>query len=78
MSSESTSLRDRLTGRIEQNSQRKAMIRRFRQNRLGMVGLGLSIIYILIAVIGPLLITSDPTSINPTVRFQNPSLEHLF
>jgi peptide/nickel transport system permease protein len=43
-----------------------------------MVGLGLSIIYILIAVIGPLLITSDPTSINPTVRFQNPSLEHLF
>jgi len=54
------------------------MIRRFKQNRLGLLGLGLSVVYILVALIGPILITKDPTAIEPGARFQGPSPEHLF
>lgn len=63
---------------LEDEGIRGQVARRFVRNRLAMVGLLFTIVYIAIALLGPLLVTSDPNAINATTRFQAPGLAHPF
>lgn len=65
-------------GRLRKNSQLALIVRRFAQNKLAMVGLVCTGIYFLIALVGPLLITQEPTAMNPENRFASPSTAHPF
>jgi ABC-type dipeptide/oligopeptide/nickel transport system permease subunit len=53
-------------------------IHRFLQNRLAVAGLVITLIYLFIGVLGPVLAPYDPTAIDATARFQPPSLVHPF
>jgi peptide/nickel transport system permease protein len=57
---------------------RGQVARRFVRNRLAMVGLLFTMGYIVVALLGPLLVTSDPNAINATARFETPGLAHPF
>lgn len=63
---------------LREDSQLELMVRRFKRNRLGMAGLVIASVYFLIALVGPLLVTQDPSAMNPTERFLPPSLDHPF
>lgn len=54
-----------------------ALWRRFRRNRLAVVGLAMILVLVAIAVVGPLL-TDDPRQQNVGVRFEGPSAGHWF
>jgi peptide/nickel transport system permease protein len=70
---------DRIAGdRLRENSQLNLIIQRFVQNKLAMVGLACTSIYFLVALVGPLLITQEPTTMDPANRFAAPSLVHPF
>lgn len=69
----------RLTDSVLNDSSQTALaVRRFRQNTIGMVGLGILIGYLAVALIGPLLVSVDPNAIHPAQRLEPPSLTHLF
>ena len=51
--------------------------RRFRRNRLAMVGLGIVVFLILVAVIGPFLV-QDPTTYSKRVFLEPPTNQHPF
>lgn len=71
-------LRHRLQITIRDDSQLQLMLQRFRRNRLAMVGLGMTTVYFLLALVGPLLVTTDPSAMNPLDRLAPPSLAHPF
>ena len=48
-----------------------------RHNRTIAFGLGLAIVLVVIAVLGPVLITLDPNAIDVPSRFEGPSAKHL-
>lgn len=60
------------------NSQTALALRRLRQNKIGLLGLGILIGYIAVALVGPLLVTTDPNAIHASQRLQGPSLAHPF
>ncbi|PSP94054.1 ABC transporter permease [Halobacteriales archaeon QS_4_62_28] len=69
----------RITNRLlAENSQTKRALARLRQNTIGMVGLGILVGYLAVAVVGPLYVTSDPNAIQAADRLQAPSLAHPF
>lgn len=51
---------------------------RFLQNRLAVAGFIISVIYLFVGLLGPVIAPHDPTSIDATARFQSPSLYHPF
>jgi peptide/nickel transport system permease protein len=71
-------LRHRIQNRFKQDSQVQLVLRRFRQNRLAMAGLLFSSLYILLAFIGPFIISKDPSAMDPIARFSPPSIAHPF
>jgi peptide/nickel transport system permease protein len=52
--------------------------RRFRKNRIALVGLGIVIFFILLAILAPLIAPYSITEQNLTQRLQPPSSKHLF
>lgn len=54
------------------------VIRRFRQNRIAVAGLVLTVIYFFLGILGPVIAPHDPIAIDAAARFQPPSLEHPF
>lgn len=63
---------------LEDEGIRGQVARRFVRNRLAMVGLLFSAVYVVVALVGPILVTSDPNAINAMARFEAPSLAHPF
>lgn len=51
---------------------------RFLQNRLAIAGFIISVIYLFVGLLGPIIAPHDPTSIDAAARFQSPSLHHPF
>jgi len=54
----------------------RSVLRRLARDRLTVVGLGLIILFVVIAVAAPLLAPQDPTAVNALQRFQSPSAQH--
>ncbi len=52
-------------------------IYRFRKNRLAVVGLGIIVVNLLIAIFAPFIARQNPDFIDVTVRFSTPSFTHL-
>lgn len=52
--------------------------KRFKRNRLAVIGLYFSIIYLIISIFGPMPAPYDPGAVNYTVRLAPPSLAHPF
>jgi len=52
--------------------------RRFRRSGLALVGGALFLVFILLALFGPMLAPNDPIATNTPQRLQPPSLHHLF
>lgn len=63
---------------VREDSQLELIIRRFKRNKLGMIGLGFTVMYFLFAVIAPEFVTHDPSAINAGQRLEGPSLAHPF
>lgn len=63
---------------IRQGSQTDLILRRFRRNKLAMLGLGMTVFYILASLIGPLFTPYEPTSVGAGPRLAAPSAEHWF
>lgn len=63
---------------MKSDSPGKKVWRRFRRNRLALVGLVILFIFVLTAVFAPLLTPHDPNRANLRARNQPPSREHLF
>lgn len=69
----------RITDRfVAKNSQTALALRRLRQNKIGMLGLGILLTYVAVAIVGPLFVTTDPNAINAQHRLQGPSLTYPF
>jgi peptide/nickel transport system permease protein len=73
---EPLSAEDSLTEVIEARSFRQDGWRRFKKNKLAMFGLGLVIVLLLVAIVGPFLV-QDPLHQERTVFRTGPSTEHL-
>lgn len=67
-----------LDGRIREGSQLYRIVTRFKQNKLGMVGLAITSIYVVIALLGPYLAPYDPTSMQVVNALAEPSWAHPF
>lgn len=63
---------------IREDSQLDIFLTELRQNRLAIAGLVLTSLYFLLAIVGPLFITQDPTAMDTTNRFAPPTVEHPF
>ena len=63
---------------IREDSQLDRIVRRFSDNKLGLVGLALMIVYLLVSIVGPLFITKDPSSMNAEARYQAPTPAYPF
>lgn len=63
---------------VREGSQLELMVRRFKRNRLGTLGLGFAIVYFVVALLGPYLVTNDPSAMDPINRLAAPSMEHFF
>lgn len=57
---------------------RKMVVREFLKNKLGVLGLVITIMMILIAILGPLFTTGTPYDINSIQRLMPPSADHIF
>lgn len=62
----------------ESHSQALEVWKRFRRNKLAMVGMCIAILLVLSAVFAPLLTPYSPSAIDPINKLQLPSLEHPF
>ena len=59
--------------------QAKEVWRRFKKSKTGMMGLYLILVFILVAILGPVFINQDMTiRISPQEMLQGPSLKHFF
>lgn len=63
---------------FREQSQLGLIVRRFVQNRLGMLGLIMSLSYFVIAIIGPHIMPHDPSTMNVANRLAAPSVGHPF
>ena len=63
---------------IREHSRLDLIIKRFRQNRMGMIGLGMTMIFLFLVIISPIIISKDPHAMETSIRLQPPSLEHPF
>lgn len=63
---------------IREGSQLDIIIKRFKANKIGMVGLGLLLLYMSFALVGPYLVLQNPTEHHVTERLSAPSSEHPF
>ncbi len=52
--------------------------RRFTRHRLGLVGAGIVVAFVLLAILAPLVAPYGPTEMKVTKRLVGPSFEHLF
>lgn len=57
--------------------QRRLTIRKFLQNKLAVTGSVILVLLVLLAVVGPMLISADPYAINPEDRLQGPSADYI-
>jgi peptide/nickel transport system permease protein len=55
----------------------KRQLRRLISNPLSAVGLALSIMFVILAVIAPYVVPLDPLVMDPSIRLAHPSAEHL-
>lgn len=67
-----------LRHRVREGSQLDLIIRRFKRNKLGIVGLIVTGLYLFTAVFGPHFSPYDPSAMQATERFAAPSADHLF
>ncbi len=63
---------------IRQGSQLDLIIRRFKQNRLAVFGLGLTIFYFAVSLVGPLFMPYDPHQVGVAGALEPPSTQHFF
>lgn len=61
-----------------QNNRFKDFMQKFKKNKPAVVGSIMILFFLLIAFLGPYLMTHDPNKIDILNRFQGPSLEHWF
>ena len=57
-------------------SQRQRAWRNFRSNKSAVVGLGMIVVIVLVAILAPILATHDPLTQSTINRLQNPSSDH--
>ena len=62
----------------ESHSQTLEVWKRFRRNKLAMVGMCIAILLVLVSVFAPLLTPYSPSAIDPINRLQFPTLAHPF
>ena len=63
---------------FQDGSQYQLAYERFRSHRLGMIGLGIVILFALLALVGPYIAPRDPTATDSSIRLMGPSLAHPF
>jgi peptide/nickel transport system permease protein len=63
---------------FEKDSRQELLVRRFRKNKIGILGLLLSGVFVFVAVFGPVLLTKDLGAVNPQNRLAPPSMAHPF
>lgn len=71
-------IQNMITERVSIDQRWIEVAERFRQNRLGVVGLGILICYVILAIVGPSLGTQSPTEVVHTNRMMAPSTTHPF
>ncbi|MGE7665172.1 ABC transporter permease [Ureibacillus composti] len=57
--------------------QRRLTFRKFLQNKLAVTGSVILVLLVLLAVVGPMLISADPYAINAEDRLQGPSADYI-
>lgn len=62
----------------ESHSQALEVWKRFRRNKLAMVGMCIAILLVLVSVLAPVLTPYSPSAIDPVNRLQFPTLAHPF
>lgn len=62
----------------ESHSQAMEVWKRFRRNKLAMVGMCIAILLVLVSVLAPVLTPYSPSAIDPVNRLQFPTLAHPF
>ena len=62
----------------ESHSQAMEVWKRFRRNKLAMVGMCIAILLVLVSVLAPVLMPYSPSAIDPVNRLQFPTLAHPF
>ena len=72
------SITNLLTNGVREESQLGLIIRRFKRNKLGIVGLVITILYLMTALFGPALAPYEPGAMQTTERFAAPSVDHPF
>lgn len=63
---------------VREGSQLDLIIRRFKRNKLGVIGLVVTMLYLLMALFGPYVAPYDPGAMQTTERFDAPSPDHPF
>ncbi|RQG98978.1 ABC transporter permease [Natrarchaeobius oligotrophus] len=67
-----------IQGYLDKNARYRRIYARFKRNKLAMVGLYFSLIYLVVAILAPLLMPHDPGSTDGARRLMAPTLEHPF
>lgn len=62
----------------ESRSPFKVMVRQFKKNKRAMIGLWMVIIFVLVALLAPVIAPYDPIKQNMEIMLQPPSADHLF
>jgi peptide/nickel transport system permease protein len=71
-------LRSVVRNGIRKDSQLDLTIRRFRRNKLAVIGLGITLVYILVGALGPMITPYNPTAIDVPNAYAAPTLAHPF
>jgi ABC-type dipeptide/oligopeptide/nickel transport system permease subunit len=63
---------------VRQTSFAEDIWKRFKRNRLALVGAGIVSVLCVVAVLAPVIAPYDPVEVNLDIQFDVPSLQHLF
>lgn len=69
---------DLMRNGVRKGSQLDLIIRRFKRNKLGMIGLGVTALYLFVGLLGPHIAPHEPGAMQTTAQFTAPNLEHPF
>ncbi len=68
----------RINNDVESKSKYLIAFERFRNHKLGVIGVAIVVLYIFVALFGSLIAPRDPTATEAAVRHSSPSLEYPF
>lgn len=74
----STKVTSILRNGVREGSQLDIFIREFKQNKLAVAGLVITVSYVFVGVFAPYIAPYDPSAIDVVNQYQPPSLEHPF